>query len=882
MIPGKNLSIKNTFILVFIALSLFIGIVISFISFSRGFRMARDAVSIMNRDKNEIAVQKVREFLAVPAGISAACSAALGNGFVDLEDVGKRERFFRGILEVHSGEISGIFFETPDGVSYGARINPAGSPEFIRPDGKGKGFAWFSGESGLPVEPLHKDDVKNSSLFRKVLENGEPVLSALYGQSYSGDPVLSAIHPVYGNSGKPLGVTGTRIPFSFLDERIKQTVSHERSFAAVFDRNTMTLLSSSSREGRYSNLIGEALNHYQSTGETDFLSETPDGQFLLFFSGYTGDGLDLAVLTALPGNLLAGSIKESARFSGLLLLLSQLISIVIYMKVAKRLLNPVTLLVRSSAEFAGGNLSARTPVVRDDEIGLIARAFNDMAATISSLFGNLERIVEERTVELQAANRELEQQSRETAESRNMLRLLLDSTGDAVFGIDQKGNCTFCNRSFLRIMGFESLETLRGRNMHSLIHHTDSEGFSIDPSRCRICLSLLAGENVHSDHEIFRRADGTPLEVDYHSYPQFLNGEIVGAVVSFTDNSERRKSRAKIDYLSTHDSLTGLHNRAFFERALKEADTESNLPVTVLFGDINGLKLTNDVFGHAAGDRLLVSAAELLKGSCRGKDVVARLGGDEFAVIMTNTGEEAAGRIIRRIKNDFADRKIIAIRGSISMGSGTKTDSGQDLAEAVQAAEESMYREKILYRKDIDSEMVKTIMETLLEKCPGEQRHAESVSGNCRMIGETLGMSEGEVEKLKAAGYLHDIGKVVLGQEYLNREDGLVEEEEDRKELILHPAAGYRILNLFDGTLEYAEWIFCHHEHWDGSGFPNGISGKDIPLQARILLVAEVWDRLRVQFKGSPGWEGHAVRELRRQAGTVLDPGVVDAFTAPA
>jgi len=159
------------------------------------------------------------------------------------------------------------------------------------------------------------------------------------------------------------------------------------------------------------------------------------------------------------------------------------LSFIIYMKVAKKLLNPVSLLVRSCAEFAGGNISARTPAVRDDEIGLIARAFNDMAATISSLFGNLERIVEERTVELQAANRELEQRSRETAESRNMLRLLLDSSGDAVFATDRKENCTFCNRSFLRIMGFESLETLRGRNMHSLIHYTDSEGFSIDPSR---------------------------------------------------------------------------------------------------------------------------------------------------------------------------------------------------------------------------------------------------------------------------------------------------------------------------------------------------------------------------------------------------------------
>lgn len=391
---------------------------------------------------------------------------------------------------------------------------------------------------------------------------------------------------------------------------------------------------------------------------------------------------------------------------------------------------------------------------------------------------------------------------------------------------------------------------------------------------------LLTGENVHADEEVFWRADGTPLEVEYHAYPQVLDGEVVGVMVSFTDNSEQRKSRAKINYLNSHDPLTGLYNRAYFEKELKRTDLRENLPITVIFGDINGLKLTNDVFGHSAGDLLLKTAAELLKKSCREKDTVARLGGDEFAVIMTNTASSEADRIMQRIKNDFREEKVIAIRGSISMGYGTKTDPDQDLAAVVLTAEEAMYREKILFRKDIDSEMEDTIMETLHEKCPREKIHSLSMQTLCGMIGETLGLSGTETGKLKAAGYLHDIGKVVLDQKILNREDGLVEEEEDKKELLLHTSAGYRILNLFDTTLEYSEWILCHHENWDGSGFPNGIRGKDIPFQARILRVAEFWDRLRMQFKDSPGWEEHAVRELKKAAGTILDPMVVDALTA--
>lgn len=893
MTSGKHLSIRTAFILLFAALSLFAGGVISYISFSRGFGAARDAVDRMNREMNEVASWSIGKFLAVPAGLNRTISILLEKGFINMDHEEERERFFRGIMEEYSGQFSCVFFETPQKKRYGIRYGPEGFSEFLRPDEKKGGFSWYSAESGRLVEHLIPSCTKDSSLFMEIMEKGKPAYFTVCGNNALPGPAVSAVHPVYDSDGNALGVIGTQVLFSALEPEIQQAVQYEKAFSAVFNKKDMCLLAffRHGEKGQAEEAAGatgtagtEILEYirrqYQSTGEKAFISETPDGRFFTFFSEYHREGLELAILTALPEDLHTAIIRKNARFSGLLLLISQLVSIGIYMKVAKKLLSPVTVLVKTAEEFAGGNFSARAPMVRDDEIGLIAGAFNQMAGTVSSLFGNLEKIVEDRTTELQRRNRELEQQTMKTAESRNMLQLLLDSTGDAVFGMDIRGNCTFCNRSFLRIMGFESPETLQGQNLHSLIHHSDACGSPIIPSRCRICLSLLTGENVHADEEVFWRADGTPLEVEYHAYPQLLDGEVVGVMVSFTDNSEQRKNRAKINYLNSHDPLTGLFNRAYFEKELKRTDLRENLPITVIFGDINGLKLTNDVFGHSAGDLLLKTAAELLKKTCREKDTVARLGGDEFAVIMTNTASTEADRIMQRIKNDFREEKVIAIRGSISMGYGTKTDPDQDLAAVVLTAEEAMYREKILFRKDIDSEMEDTIMETLHEKSPREKIHSLSMQTLCGMIGETLGLSGTETGKLKAAGYLHDIGKVVLDQKILNREDGLVEEEEDKKELLLHTAAGYRILNLFDTTLEYSEWILCHHENWDGSGFPNGIRGKDIPFQARILRVAEFWDRLRMQFKDSPGWEEHAVRELKKAAGTILDPMVVDALTA--
>ena len=131
---------------------------------------------------------------------------------------------------------------------------------------------------------------------------------------------------------------------------------------------------------------------------------------------------------------------------------------------------------------------------------------------------------------------------------------------------------------------------------------------------------------------MFWRADGTSFDVEYYSYPQIKNGEITGAVVTFMDISERKQKEAEIQYLNCYDSLTGLHNRRCFEDNRAKIDNRDNLPLSVIFADINGLKMTNDIFGHTAGDKLIKKSAEILQQVCRQNDVVARVGGDEFEI----------------------------------------------------------------------------------------------------------------------------------------------------------------------------------------------------------------------------------------------------------
>ena len=511
--------------------------------------------------------------------------------------------------------------------------------------------------------------------------------------------------------------------------------------------------------------------------------------------------------------------------------------------------------------------------VRDRKLLFVmetAKGWTYVLITSALLFVLISRALRrERRVseEARALNREMER-------SNTLFAAILEGSPEiGVFVLDTRCRYLVFNRRHSEIMrGLCGREIAAGMDLLELLRGTGKEEMA------EICLRrALAGE-AFSDDEI--TAGGQAEKRYWRLYFSPVRpgeGEVAGVTCFMLDVTSRKLAERESRYLGYHDKLTGLYNRRFYEKALHRIDRTEHRPVSVILGDVNGLKLVNDTFGHEAGDELLQLAAGIIASLCRPGDILARWGGDEFIILLPGTDAAQAEEMTARATELCAQLRVRSLRTDVSFGTATRRQGCEKLSDVVRKAEDSMYRRKMTESKSMRSRTVDAIMRTLHEKNPREADHSVRVSDICRRIGRALGFTDAQVNTLYLVGYLHDIGKIALEEEILNKPGRLTDEEFDA--VRRHPEIGWRILRSSYEVEEIADAILAHHERWDGKGYPKRLRGEEIPVYARIVAVADSYDAMTgVRTYRRSISPQQAAEEIARCAGKQFDPAVAQAF----
>lgn len=338
-----------------------------------------------------------------------------------------------------------------------------------------------------------------------------------------------------------------------------------------------------------------------------------------------------------------------------------------------------------------------------------ARVYRDDTGRVLGVFAAARDVTERKQVEM------------ELHFSNQKLRSLLDSMAEGAYGADTNGLCTFVNNAFLRILGYATADQIIGKHIHEMIHHSHADGSHYPSSEC-LMYAAFRGQFVHRSDEVFWRLDGQAIPVEYWSQPIVVDGQLLGAIATFVDITERKQAEEKIHHLAFHDSLTSLPNRRLLIDRLSQAmvaSGRSGRHGALLFLDLDNFKPLNDGQGHDAGDLLLLQVADRLKSCVRAIDTVARFGGDEFVVLLSELAADKAeskaeARIVaEKIRSKLAETYVLTLTGegqadttiehrcSASVGVVVFIDHEAGQEELLRRADSAMYRAKEAGRNTI-------------------------------------------------------------------------------------------------------------------------------------------------------------------------------------
>lgn len=461
---------------------------------------------------------------------------------------------------------------------------------------------------------------------------------------------------------------------------------------------------------------------------------------------------------------------------------------------------------------------------------------------------------------------------KEIENQQDILRTIIDALPESIFYKDKESRILGYNKKFEKYYNDRGITDIIGKNDMELYSDkkTAREFIEFDRKIISTRKSEYYEQEIIDEHG--RRIEEivkVPITDDKNN--------VWGIVGLARDITERKKMEDKLKQICEVDMLTKLYNRYSFEEKVKILDVEENMPLGIIMGDINGLKMVNDSLGHIEGDKLIISIAEVLRDVTNDRGYAFRWGGDEFVILLPNCDEDDYKSVIEKINKECNERKYDYFQLSIALAAEVKDNTNEDIYDSIKKVEEKVYRKKLLQRKSLKSSIIESLKASLEEKSVETREHTERVRRYAQEIGRMMKLKESEIDELMLAAELHDIGKIAINEDILLKKGRLTDEEFEIMKS--HTEKGYRIVHASGNLENVAKCVLMHHERYDGRGYPLGLKGEAIPIIARIINIADSYDVMtHARVYKEPISKEEAIEEIKRCSGTQFDPNIAEIF----
>ena len=702
-----------------------------------------------------------------------------------------------------------------------------------------------NGSGWIPPEDF---DLRTRPWYVKAINHGKLVITDVFLNATSEKHIITIAKPVYSNKGQVIGVLGADLS---LDSIVDLISVQDDSYGEFFILNEELELIAKSRTQDDGKPILEDISLKISSNISNIGTSVAEATLnnekgYVSISRIDGTNLYVGVFNPIKSYNYYDTQWRNILIISVIFLIGLLL--IMFLIQNKIIIKPAYTLENDIKQISvTDNINYRLEELKRDPFENIRKAVNARLAQTEIYFSDL---LENKLL--------LEKSQKRNAAIINVLP-------DIIFMYDSKGvfiDCQTNDEAGLVL----SKDLFIGKNISEVMPPDISEKAIMS-----ITKTIATGQLQKFEYNI--NIDGSQRTYEARMVKSNDN-EVLAISRDITSEKQEQEYILKLTY---KDQLTGLYNRRYYEEQIEKLSGSEFLPLAIMMVDVNGLKLTNDAFGHHIGDELLKKVAKNLI-SCDSKGGFAcRVGGDEFLMVFPNTDENEAEYLVDKLYELVSAERLENIVISISAGCQVRTDVSQSIRDTLIKAENHMLRKKIVESQSMRNQTVNIIMQTLSEKNEREKRHSVEVAKWAKEIGVAMGLSVQKVKEIELAGLLHDIGKIAIKEDILNKPGKLTEEEYD--EIKRHPESGYHILKSVDEYSSLAQCVLEHHERFDGKGYPKGIKGSQISLIARIIAVADAFEAMIAQrpYRKSLT-EEMAIEEIKKNANTQFDPEIVTAF----